>query len=349
LKVGLGVSLGSSAASSSGGIVYDPVPGPLDHVENGTGLSSITVLYELATPVAMLGVAFRYQGALTSVSATHGVDTLTLVSLAKDDVAGIGSAIFYGNGLTIEPANLVVTPSGATIGPAVLRIDDSFALTEVQSDWSQSQTGSGLKNNSPQLVSSGIGGDGWFVYSLATVSAEARPHALSWGAGVIDQLYTGVASTGTLLDAPVFTSGPGWSQDAEWWVHAGADGYLIGSDMAPYISAPYEYGLEVDIASGGRMLVQLVTPSGSYTNETIYGPFAGTLKYFASQTITGKSWRIFGSGSVRFRNLKYATGGLYVLGQFARSRDQVPNGAAIQFYFPVDTKFAGCAAEVNQA
>lgn len=77
----------------------------------------------------MMGVTFRHNGPVTTMTATHGGEPLQLVSFVLNDVDNIGAAVFYGNGLAIEPAELVITPvGGGTVGPALVRIDDSFQI-----------------------------------------------------------------------------------------------------------------------------------------------------------------------------------------------------------------------------
>lgn len=330
-----------------------PVPGPLDYIENGQNKSSITVPYDLARPVAMLGVAFRHTGPVTSLTATHGGQPLTLVSFILNPDDNIGAAAFVGNGLTIEVANLVITPVGGTIGPAVVRIDDSFAISTVQvgpvgSQFGYSYIGAGTQP-APVVLSPSTG-EGWGVYALAASSAEKESYARGLnGASPISRLFWGVASSGTLKLPPAWTGpGAGWVQNGAWWEHTGASSYLTGDPLTPAVVNPFWWEVEIDVAEGARLYVQTVG-AGGYLSETFLGPISGTVRRYRSQNYNGSRFQMQALGTARFRNFKYCDDGMTVFGAFGRTTNKIPNNASLQFQIGALSRYAGIAMEVHNA
>lgn len=111
----------------------DPIPeptlGPQDIVIEDAGLTSMGGMFGLASPSMTLGVVCYYTGTLAAgeIQATHGGEPLTLVRIDRNG-AGVFTAIFYGNGLTIEEAELRVftTSESAKLGPALMRMRDDL-------------------------------------------------------------------------------------------------------------------------------------------------------------------------------------------------------------------------------
>lgn len=331
-----------------------PVPGPLDYIEEGQSLPNITVEYELARPVAMLGIAFRHTGNVTALTATHGGEALTLVAFIKNDVDNIGSAAFIGNGLTIEPANLVITPvGGGTIGPAVVRIDDSFMIDEIEILQSSSQFGYSYigAGTQPALIPfDPADGTGWGVYALAASSAEKESFARGFGgASPIERLFWGVAASGTLQDSPAWTGpGAGWSQSGDWWEHQGASSYLVGADLPATLSPPFWYEVEIDVADGARLYTQVVG-AGGYLSQTFLGPVSGVFRIYRSQNYAGTRFQVQALGEAKFRNFKYCNNGETVFGAFGRTTNPVPQGSSLQFQIGALSRYAGVVVEVREA
>lgn len=332
-----------------------PVPGPLDYVENGTGLGSITVEYDLARPVAMMGVVFRHNGPITSMTATHGGEPLELVSMALDDVDNIGAAVFIGNGLKIEPANLVITPvGGGTIGPALVRIDDSFQIDDVAVGMFGNRNGAsyvGANTQPVPVVFEPVTGQGWGVYALASSGAEKPSYAIGWnGAGASEVLFGAAASSGTLQPVPPFTTGIGWSQNGEWWEHEGASSYLYAEDLPDLMPNPFWYEIEVDVPDGARLYVNTINSSGGgYLNQTFVGPVSGVFRVYRHQTYSARGFRMQGLNGARFRNFQYCDNGETVYGAFGRTVNKVPNGSSLQFQIGTMGRYAGVIAEVHEA
>lgn len=345
---------GSLAVEGISPPVPPPVPGPLDYIEPGHGLSNITVEYDLARPVAMLGIAFRHDGTVTALTATHGGEPLEMVGFSLNDVDNIGAASFIGNGLTIEPANLVITPvGGGTIGPAVIRIDDSFAIDEVEVGSVGEQFGYSYINSSTQpalIPFTPVSGNGWGVYALACSSAEKESFAIGYrGASPVEQLFWGVASSGTLVDLPPWqTIGTGWVDDGEWWEHSGSTGsHLIGQNFPSPITNPFWYEVEVDIPEGGRLDMQVVLGAG-VLNEIFKGPLTGTFRRYRNQNATIFSARVAGYGEGKFRNFRICGDGQTVFGAFGRTVNPVPENSALQFRIGALSRFAGVTMEVHE-
>lgn len=329
-----------------------PVPGPLDYIENGEGLSEIRVEYDLARPVAMMGIAFRHDGSVSSLTATHGGDALELVDFILNEQENIGSATFIGNGLKIEPADLVITPVGGTIGPAVMRIDDSFAIDYVEVGIHEGRQGAsyiGAANQPVPVVFSPVDGTGWGVYALACASAEKFSDARGLnGAAPTENLFWGVASSGTLGPVPDWaTVGDGWSQDGDWWEHTGATSYLIGEDFGTPVQNPFWWEIEVDVAEGARLYVQTVG-GGGHLSELFMGPVSGVFRRYRNQNYTGYRFNIQSIGDAKFRNFQYCTDGQTVYGSFGRTVNQVPEGSSLQFQIGALSRYAGIVMEVKE-
>lgn len=327
-----------------------PVPGPLDYVENGENLSNITVSYDLARPVAMLGIAFRHTGHVTTLTATHGGEPLTLVSFILNPLDNIGVATFIGNGLMVEPANLVITPVGGTIGPAVLRIDDSFAIDAVEVGYAGTEAGYGDQANlSPLIKFEPVSGQGWGVWALAGASGEKQAEIVSRGAGQVQTLFWGIGSSGTLAEPPSWqTVGAGWVQNGAWWEHTGAVSYLTGTPLPQPMPNPFWWEIEIDVAAGDRLYVQTIGAGGGYLSETFIGPVSGVFRRYRSQSYSASRFRIQALGNAKFRNFKYCDNGSTIYGTFGRTVAQVPNGSGIQFRMGALSRYAGAAMEVHE-
>lgn len=332
-----------------------PVPGPLDYIEDGQELSNITVEYDLARDVAMLGISFAYQGNVTGLTATHGGEPLELVEFVVNPDSYVGAACFIGNGLTVEPANLIITPvGGGTIGPALLRVDDSFAIDEVAVGASGGRYGySNKQDGAPPVVFSPVSGNGWGVWALATASAEAESTAIAWnGAAPIQPLFWGVAASGTLIPVPAWIrTDAGWTEGVDgWWEHTGPSSYMTTADVPVVpMALPYWWEIEIEVDEGARLYVQVVGTNGLYTSTTYAGPFSGVVRGYRSQTAFSKAFQVQGLNGARFRNYKYCADGLTVYGQFGRSVNPVPDGSSFQFMMKTLSRFAGVAMEVHEA
>lgn len=123
-------ALAVKAVPSGSGLVK----GPLDIIDDTTGNASVGGTFDLATPSMTLAVVAAYAGDFASINATHGGEPLTLVR--EDRVGGIVTAVFYGNGMTMESAELVVSAPGVTLGPSVMRMRDDWGMGALASDWS---------------------------------------------------------------------------------------------------------------------------------------------------------------------------------------------------------------------
>lgn len=332
----------------------DPVPGPLDYVEEGEGLPSITVEYGLARPVAMMGIAFRHTGAITSLTATHGGEPLSLISFVLNPDENIGAAAFVGNGLTIEPADLVITPVGGTIGPAVVRIDDSFMIDEVEVEISDSVTGSSYIGSAIQpepVYFEPVSGNGWGVYALAVAGSEQPSYAIGLdGAEPAEVLFGAAATSGSLKTVPEFSPNSTWRKDGEWWTHDGsfAHSHLIGNALPDLMGNPFWWEIEVDIPAGARIHVQTIGTGSIYLSESFIGPVSGIFRRYRHQPYEAKKFQIQGNGAARFRNFQYCDNGQTIYGAFGRTTNKVPNGSALQFQIGRQSRYAGVIAEVKE-
>lgn len=343
MKIGVGLW----QYGRGGGIGPKPIPSPLDYTEYQSGLSNITIEYDLARPVAMLGVTFRHDGNVTSLTATHGGEPLELVALALDDVESIGAAAFIGNGLTIEPADLVITPTGGTIGPALVRIDDSFDLDVVAADHifeQNGQSGPSDPNQPDPAVFTGLNGDSWVVYALATSSAVKESYARgTLGGSGMRLLFNGAVASGGLVDAPDFVpTSSTWHDVDGWWEHDGPSTGLGNALLSEVIEDPFWCEVEVDIAAGSALYIAFLNADADgHESMAINGPAQGLYRVYSPQGFRCRGFRAFGAGYTKFRNLQYCVDGHILYGAFGRTNTKIREGTTVQFKIVTPSRYAG--------
>lgn len=325
-----------------------PEPGPLDIVWDEAGSSSLTAEFGESSGIAILGIAFRFSGPLISLEATYGGTPLELVGFTFDSENEIASAMFIGNGLTTGVAELVVTPVGATIGPAVGRINDNYGYETIASGWNNGTFGV-ANTTTGTLTVSGVSGEGRLAYSSASTNSNARPSPLPTTQN--EDLFWFIAMSGVKVPVPEFTLVEGdWTKDGNKWNHTGNPSTLATEQTdEPY--GPY-VGFEIKdvvIAEGGRMHIRFLTADNSVYTQAIYiGPYSGTIrKVVGSEGFSGRSFSIYGVGDLSFGEFQYVDNPEYVVGDFGRSIGTVQNNDTLRIQYGVPTSYTMTAIEVH--
>lgn len=104
----------------------DPlVPGPMDFSTDEPRATSFTVEYTMAYPTCILMVTGRkaMSGGIANLRASHGGEPLRLAHYAQANDWVCWTAIFVGEGLTLEKANLVIE-ADEPMTPLIGRIID---------------------------------------------------------------------------------------------------------------------------------------------------------------------------------------------------------------------------------
>lgn len=233
------------------------VEGPLDLIEDRRNLASIGGTFDLASGSMTLAVVTRYAGTFGTITATHGGEPLTLARV--DAANGIATAVFYGNGLTTESAALVVSVSGATLGPAILRMRDDWGLASIATDWADGKTSSAT-------------GSGY----VTTSTAEPRRVLFARGSKSINGINTIGATAGAsvqyglrgLVLSGTFASPTAAAWDGAAWSNVGGE-YIHGPTGGPaplrLTVAPItnQIGAKIVYTSEWALGVRFVRPDGS--------------------------------------------------------------------------------------
>lgn len=233
------------------------VPGPLDILIDTQGNATIGGTFDLATGSMTLAVVARYSGTFGTITATHGGEALTLARV--DAANGIATAVFCGNNLTTESAALVVSVSGATLGPAVLRMRDDWGMTSIATDWADGKTSSTT-------------GSGY----VTTSTAEPRRVLFARGSESINGINTVGATAGAsvqyglrgLVLSGAFASPTAAAWDGAAWSNVGGE-YIHGPTGGPtplrltITPITNQIGAKIVYTSEWAIGVRFVRPDGS--------------------------------------------------------------------------------------
>lgn len=224
-------------------------PGPLDMVVETAGNITVGGLFDLATASMTLAVTMRYDGDLTSMTATHGGEALQLVRLDAAD--GVASAIFVGNDLTTESAEVVVTPVGATIGPAVMRMRDDWGPGEVAPTWNDGSAVTALR--SAYLTPNTIAEPQKMLYARACAYLSGSNAVTKSGSDseLINGLVGNVMAGNFTTHDYVVQITTGWSQEGGSFIHD--------------IYAPSPLGLRWDGITGNAGIKIVYSSERSFT------------------------------------------------------------------------------------
>lgn len=321
-----------------------PVPGPLDFVSENTNAANITATFDLAKPFAVLEIALRYQGTLTNLTATHGGEALQLVRLDIRDADKTATAIFIGNGLTVESAQLVVTPvGGATVGPAIGRINDDFTADIISAGWKDGATGYG--DLTSELTVSGSSGGGmkhvWgaTLGSQAAVPLPADEHErLTWGRVV--------GGTKTLMNG--WNSGNNWNSAGGVYTHTGSGLSSISESFTFTPAGPIGFSMNATIAEDALLMVTVYAGS-AMTQRQYQGPvggFSGKIYDLVEGISEYTRILISARGNVSFSNFNRIQNPIQILGAIGRSVGAIANGDTIQYQAAQSGPYSLTAAEI---
>lgn len=280
-KLGLHGTIDDMASSWDTGdedsppIPPDPEPqptlGPSDIVIEDSKQGSIGGIFPLGSHSMTLGVVCYVDGNLEpgELQATHGGEPLTLVR-ADGLTGGVVSAIFYGNDLTVEEAELrVFTTSGREVlGPALMRMRDDFGYSNgIDTSWNDGRVTYAV--SAPRITTKATA-DGTILIAQGVLSY--REGGLIQGIGDHPPIVTGLrgrvlAGDYEEVDHTSFTS--------DYWVESEDGEYILDTDntvrpMSLTVDIPPNTpsGLRLDYSTpeGQGLSVFYERPNGSYVN-----------------------------------------------------------------------------------
>lgn len=294
-----------------------PVPGPLDFISDGTGLSTITATFDLATRSALFGITFRYQGELTTVTATHGGEPLTLVRLDKREAQTTATAFFIGNGLTIESANLVMTPvGGATVGPAIGRINDDFGadVEGIASVWSDGATGFA---NSTSVLTLDSNAD--LGIRAAWGSSNSPTYGKAQPTTDFSDVFWNRVIGGNMTPITDWTIGANWSESGGVFTHTGNNFDSMGKYITFTPAGPIGSKMDVSIPAGANIMVTFYAGQ-KLTQRKIDGPFDGIIYPEVISGINEYTLITFSArGEVVLRGFSYIQNPVQLTGTLSKS------------------------------
>jgi hypothetical protein len=319
------------------------VPGPLDFVMYGVGLTSHRQNYQLATPNAIFGFATRYEGDPT-FTATHGGEALTLIRMDKNPTDKVATLLFYGSGLTVEDAQLVVTAEDGTFGPAIGRINDDYVLS---GGWSSDWNGGGYGHtpSTSKLTISGTDGDGGLVHiwgATRGIYSDPQPeneHDILFRANITSGYHEAFEGWDVSI---------GWTEAGGVYTSAETGQSIMSTQFDP-IYGPLGISMLAEIPEDAFIFIYFYLPNGSANTRKVDGPFAGSLYQF---TNIAKEFNridiVTAHPEVRVSNLSKLTDAQTILASFGRSVGPVVNGGQIWYDQQYYTDWSFTAARMKE-
>lgn len=342
-----GISVGIGGASQENPVT--PIqPGPLDFSIAEVDLTEFEIDFALAGSNAIFGIVTRYTGAPV-LSVTHGGEPLTLVVEARNEGAGVLSALFIGTGLTVEEETLLISVADGTIGPAVARINDEFdSDATISSGWTGSAVGSGSSTDA-MIVSGSSGGVLSSLWGAAVGSSPAKPmpqaeHAVLWSnkvtGGSDEYTVPGWENPGTT----------GWTDDGVSYHHVGSEWGDITHSLPPGIVSPLSYRIGVEIASGAEINATFTTNDSRITQRKYSGPFFGEVTdIIESIGSTFTNLRFSARGAVSLHSFKIGDEPKTIFGTIAKGVSPVVDDDEIFYQSNYFSPYATVAAEIVYA
>lgn len=279
------------------------IEGPLDLIVDTTGNASIGGTFDLATPHMTLGVVTAYAGDVSGIRATHGGQALTLVRVDYAD--GLATAVFYGNNLTTESAPLVVSAPGATLGPAIMRMRDDWAIGALQTDW-----------HGGAAVANATGG-GW-----VSTSGMPAPRKLLYARG--SKNFNGTNGFNVTADGPTLVPGirgnvltgtfadwvsigqitTGWRNEGTQFIH---DIYAASPLMLWFEKFVGPFGAKVTYTAERNFSARLRVVGNDSSNYVTLGPGENVVAYLyadADYDTPDKGISFVVSGNVTIHEVK---------------------------------------------
>lgn len=320
-----------------------PVPGPLDKDFGEDGLNSLTVEYDLAANIAVLGVFTRFDGTLTGFTATHGGEPLTLLRVDINNNQKTATALFIGNGLTIEPADVVVTPiGGATLGPAGVRVNDDYSAGTLGSHWNGGATGE-IWGNTPAQTMDGVGGLNGAIYVGATIVGGVEPTPVP--ADNYQKLAWLLVFAGARI--PVTTwANSGFVESGGVYTHTGSGPASLAYALPSPSQTPFGFEIDVDVAAGSSIYFRLKRVE-EVMGQTLQGPYSGVWKFsLGTNNYNADVFGVVGNGDVAIKSFNYIVSPKVVSGVFGRSVADVVDGNTYSLNIPTSGGWSTSVAEV---
>lgn len=338
-----GVSSWNEVRSING--LIPPTPGPLDFTSSQS-TNSLSVTFDLAAPIAALGIIVAYEGTLTNITATHGGQSLSLERIDNNTTTSLATAMFTGNGLTIESASLVITLVGGAVGKAWIgRINDDYGYSVIASGWKDGDTGE--NSASKTMTISGVDGTGRALSVWGTSTNNGRAGFAMPLADYTTQ-FSAIVVGGDKTAVTGWSTVAGWSEAGGVYTHAGANS-AISKVLTPNVEGPLGFDADVTLAAGASMMVMFIPVVGTPTQRTIYGPYTGKWSALSDELYTFQALAVYASGNATITNMNYIVNPRYLQGVISRSNGVVANGQNLTWGSVNVSKFATTAIEVHSA
>lgn len=319
-----------------------PVPGPLDFAFDDDGLTEESVTYALANPTATLGMAYSYTDDTHVPYATHGGEDLELVYVRKNAVQKKAAALFLGNGLTTEEAELVFGVDVGTFGPAVGRINDEYE-TPKKVVYSGGMIGEGTTTKLMQVT--GFTGTG-FMKAVYAGGGNGRVYGVTPIGNELLYVGAGLAGDKIVIDlAEMITSTP--------------ENFVRTETRAEHLDVSTQDSLNNDIPGVVGMAVgfkfnleietdQLFRYSARTSNSQFFrnlkGPYTGGIKdaILMNETALPIWIGFYGQYAWTIENVEIWPAAKHIHGAFGKN-DAINNNDIVQFRVNPSSPYAVAA------
>lgn len=325
-----------------GGLPPPPV-GPLDFVSSES-TSALNVTFDLAAPIAALGVIVAFEGTLTNITATHGGQPLTLVRIDVNATTKIATAMFIGNSLTIESASLIVTLVGGAVGKAWIgRINDDYGYSTIASSWNDGDTGNSA--SSKVMTITGVGGTGRALSVWGSDTNNGRAGFLMPTSDYTTQ-FSAIVVGGDKTALTTWTMNTGWSESSGVYTHTGTSSG-ISKVLSPTVNGPLGFEADVTLSAGASMILFMLPVVGTPTQRFIYGPYTGKWSALSDDALEFNSLAIVANGNTTITNINYITTPRFLQGSISRSNGTVSNGQTLTWGSVNVSRYTTSAIEIH--
>lgn len=321
-----------------------PVPGPLDFIVPQTGLTEFEQQFDLAEPGAIFGMAFRYTGDPV-LTAQHGAEPLILSRLDKNPSTMVATALFYGDGLTIENAMLKVMATGGTIGPVIGRITDDLGNIPIQDGWKDGAVGMAYETTHLNITGSNGGG----ANHLWGSSSGTVPFSTSQPADLNDDLWWNRVVAGTSTKINAWTSiGSGWTDNGSGAAtHTGSSGTL-GANITFTPAGPIGFSVAVVMEAATTLMVT-VWDGQKQTQRKYNGPYTGTIYDIVEGINEYDRITLTATGNVSIADFNHIKNPVPLTASIGRSTGPIVNGQELWYKSGVSSQYSTSAVEIYRS
>lgn len=280
------------------------IPGPLDLIIGTIGNASVGGMFDLATGNMTLAISTRYAGEFGGFTATHGGEALTLVR--EDHIDGVATGVFIGNNLTTESAQLVVSLSGATLGPSVLRMRDDWGIGEIETDWNDGRAVHAT--NTGQLRPAGLPEPRKVLFAAASQNVTGATNIYANGGAEVQTGLRGIVLAGDYERyLTIVQIERGWTHNEDGTftrVPGGGSPLSLGFgnfEGAAIIRIVYssETSLFARLRRGGTQMVTPALPAGESLTAYLFAPAHPDDAFLSILFVHSSNATIFSVESVR--------------------------------------------------